>query len=506
MGSAGNFGVGEAAKAVFYNNAGQWLSAAMQFLFMVLIVSMLPVEEYGIYLIAFAILPFFGLLTFWGFPLISRYVPELAEKGNTRAIKKIVNSTLGFAFLASAACVLAFWIFPAALEPFFKGHGGAVLAVLFGVLFLLNSTTGVLIWALNALGFQKQRNFATVAYSALMLAFSFIAIKAGLGVLGVLAAIAAAMLLYLLMLGFFLQARLMGLEERGGQGIGLKKMARYTFLSYLGSFGELFLMLSVDIALLGIIQGPELTALYGFATKIPLLLFSYSPAVLGAAVLFPFIVSRFSKSSNKAVLSLFFESYSGFSAFFVAPMVFGAVVLGAPVISLVFSEKYAQTLPLFAFACVVMGLLSIRSALQNVYNAIEKPEIGIYSKVFFAFSTAAIILFARDVGIFWVFAFTAAAMVLMCASEFLMTARHVSLKIPWESIARTAVCTLAMCAFLLAFLQFITSVLWLALAVVAGALIYFCLALALKPFSKSDRELFEKAGFLGKLMAIFSRR
>ncbi len=502
----GNFGLKETAHGIFYNNAGQLLAALFQFLLTVVLVNMLSVKEYGIYVILFGITPLFGLLLYFAIPPLLRFLPDYAAKGNFSAAKKMAWYFLVYSVAAGLA-VMAFtslfhWVFSTVFgSPSFTPQ----ITQVFGVVLFFTLATEIPLWSLNALGLQKQRNLSTIIYSFFNLALAFAALQMGFGLLGVFTAISISMMVYFALLSFSLKKHLFDKPSRTGEGIEKKKIFKYTVISYIAHFGDLFVMLTVDIMLLGIILGPEQTGLYGFATKIPTMIANYSPSMLASAVLFPFIVNKYSKTGNRGILSRFFKSYIRFASFFVAPITVGAIALGMPLIELVFSKEYLSTFPLFAAATIVMAFVSAKVVLPNIANALDRPEIAIYSKVFFVFSSIAIILFAKELGIFWAFAFTGAAMLLMTLTEFALTSRLVSLPMPKKSLAKTILSALIMGIALIALLPFVKNILILAAAIIIGAAIYFGLCFLTKPFEKEDRELFERTGKLGMVMNLFSR-
>ena len=503
---------GKTAKGMVFHYAAANLSVFLQFLTTIVLVKFLPVAEYGVYSLLFSTQGLLGLVSTIVLYAVARFIPDYLGKKNYRLAKKLFWFALKYTLAVGVlfALLLAAWpeLFNQAL------HSTDFLSfyvILFGIINLIQMVSGVGDWTLNAMLEQKRRAAARLAHSGTVLVLSFLLLSSGVefgGPLGaVLAAVAAGSLFSTFLSFTKINSTLLRLPDTGNQKLETRRVFRYSLYNQLNYIGELFQNLTLDVYLIGLFLGTTSIAWYAFGVRIPQMVVSYSPAVLSTLVVFPSIVQKFSVSKNLNELTYFFRIYTRFTAFFSFPAMLGLVLLAEPFIRFVFSPNYLTSVNVFIVATVAYAFLSFRFTLVNIYNTLERAEIGLYSKIVFLFSTPAnIYLLSRGEGIVVIIAVTGAALALMTIIEYVLTARHVPLPLPAKHLLKMAFAATAMALVIYAVRPLVSSLFTLLGVIVIGAMAYFAVSAIVKPFTSHDRELFEKLGEYGSLLKVFAAK
>ncbi len=499
------------AKGAVFNYLASNLGIVLQFLVTLVFIKFLPVNDYGIYSLFFSTVTFLGLISGFVLYALARFIPDYMAKKNYRSAKEL----FGFAFkltLANGFLVLALLaLFPQTFSVVFKSQGFHPLYVLmFAVINLLQLISGVFDWTLNALLQQQARALMRLFYTGFVLVFSFLALSRQIALIGplgtVLAIIVASSLLTCLIGYLSLRPALFNLPSTGTRMPDFKRVVRYGFYSQLSYLGELVTNLTIDNLLIGYFAGTTAIAWYSFGVKMPQVLMTYSPAVVSALVIFPSIVKKFAASGNLKHLQYFFQAYSRFTAFFIFPTMVGLLLLAPETIRYVFDPKYLVAVNVFMLATVSQALLAFRPAVINIYNTLEKPEIGLYSKAVFLVTTAAnIALLQAGEGILTVACVNFAGFAAMMLLEFVLTNRKVKLSIPFRDLLRCLAAAGAMAVFLVVSRGSVDSLSSLLLTVLLAAGVYGLCALVLKPFTRQDGQLFGRIGRVGQFLGLFAR-
>ena len=490
-----------------FNFIATVITVILQFATTVLLVRLLSIQDYGIYSLLFASVAFFGIVSGLVIPMISRFLPAWIEHKKYFLAKKAAGIAIAYSFAVGIAVLLAMLFFPNIFNVLFKGNFLQAYALLFGVFMVFNLPVVALDVTLTALLEQKTRNIARICYAILVLLLSFIALKSGFGLAGVLTAVLASTIVVFVLTFAKTRALLFSKKSSGERKFEIKRILKYSFFNHLLYVGDLFVNLNIDIILIGAFIGAGASGLYAFAARIPQTLVFYSPAVVGTAMLFPFIVKKFSKTQSKEQLSYFFELYTRFTAFFTIPIAIASIILAPEIISFVFSAKYLSGIAVFYIATLTFTIVSFRYSILTIYNTIEKPQIGLYARLVFIASTLAnIFLLMMGKGITVVMIVSGIAMVLMVLIEYLLTSKHVILKMPWKGFS-IVIANSAITAILLLFLKGFASSLAMLLAIVLISTLFYCLiSVANKPFSERDTELFARAGRIGRFFGILGRK
>ena len=509
----------EHADKKFYRTAAEGLvlhvlvsnfTAFFQFIIALILIRGLSVSDYGIYSIILSAAGILGLAgTFFVYPLL-RFVSDYFAEKEFYLAKKLMKIAVLYSAVAGFALMLLLLFFPNSIAFAFGNASLETVHLMFlgAILFVTYLTTPLEI-SLIAMLEQRVRNLARFVYTISYLGIVYLSIQLGWDLVGVLAGIIIAHTFLITINSVKLWKTTKTRPSTGKKEFGnqeKKRIINFSFPSMGANLADIFLNFTIDIFLVGLFLGQTAAAFYAFAVKIPTILISSSPGVLGTLVILPFVVNRYVRSNKrKTLLSYFFSVYFRFSSFFVIPLVLSMVLFAEPIILYIFKEQYLFSLPLFIVAAIASAVLGLRAVLLNLINILEKPMIGLYSKIWFLLSLGtAVYLLTNGFDLIYVITTTSAAFVFMWFTEFFLIRRHIALPIPWKGLGKilTGSAFLVLTGYFL--LPFVNDALSLIAAGLASFAVFLLISFLLKPFSARDVEIFTKAGFFGRIMALFS--
>lgn len=491
------------AERAAYEYAGTIISAVLQFLISILLVRMLALPEYGIYNILLSTLTLVLTITFFTIASIPRYLPEFYEKKNYYLIKKITKSSLFIRLVTGLLVVIVFFFFPDSFNSIFKGEIQHVFLKVFSLVIAFALLNEVMIITLNALLEQKTTNAMKVIFNLTFLAFSYFALKNKFGLKGVLYSIFLSGVIVFLIASYKTYSVVFTKPSIGTPEHVFKRVFRYTVFQYFAKLGDIALNLTFSIYLIGFFYGMQITALYSFGAKIPGYILSYAPPIVATSVLFFVGIRRYTETKSKEQLSYFFSLYNRFIAFFIFPMAAGLVLLGLPIINYVFDPKYLGAYKIFILSIIGYSIWSFHSPIAVIYNILERPDIGFYSKIFVIYNLIASVILIPIYGMLGAIIPTVTTMLFTLLSELYLTKKIIDLSYPFKSFFRIALNTAIMSSAIFLLKNFIYNVYSLILVIVVGTLLYFMASFLNKPFEGRDRELFNKMGKLGNFLEIF---
>lgn len=481
------------------------LQLLLQFLTVILLARYLTVRDYGIYSFVFTTITLLGFISSISLFSIARFVPGYVASQNFLLAKKLVRFSLAYALIVSAAVAAFFFLFQDTANYISRDRAfSPPLLHVFSWIIFFSLLSEVLDITLIAQIEVKYRVFCRFFYTLLSLVLTALSLHSGLGLKGALWAQAAALFMLFLPTLWKVKTSLLDLPDHGEQKFEKKTILRYCAFAHLGLVGDLFTSLTIDVYLISYWMGSQAVGEYTFGIKIPQTIITNSPSVLGAAVVFPYIVRLYTQTRKKESLGLFFSFYTRLTGFLAVPLLFGMVLLAEPAIRLAFNPEYLTSLEVYVLASWYFTIYSFRFALVPIYNTIQKPEFGFYSKLIFLFSTAVNAwLLHEGFGVTAVIKVGIASISTVYLMEFLLTRSHVPLLMPWKSLGKSLLCSLLMGLLIKGLLPFVQETASVAATAVLGAAFYFLLCYKTRPFEKEDREIMEKAGRAGALLRRF---
>lgn len=495
------------AEGVVISSVAANFQLILQFVTIVLLTRYLTVRDYGIYSFVFTTITLLGFVSSISLFAIARFVPGYIASRNFFLAKRLVRFSLAYAFIVSLAVAAVFFFFPDAFNSISRDKAfSPPLLHVFSWIILFFYLSEVLDITLTAQIEVRYRVFFRFLYTLLSLILTALSLHFSLGLKGVLWAQATALAALFLSSFLKVKASLLDLPDDGDRQFEKKPILRYCFFAQLGLIGDLFTSLTIDIYLISYWLGSQAVGEYTFGIKIPQTIITNSPSVLGAAVVFPYIIRIYTQTKNKETLSLFFSFYTRFTGFLAIPLLCGMVLLAEPAIRLIFNPEYINSLDIYILASWYFTIFSFRFAMVPIYNTIKKPEFGFYSKLIFLLSTVVnIYLLNKGFGVTAVIKVGIASISAVYLMEFLLTRSQVPLQIPWKSLGKSLLCGLAMNLLLGAFLPFVRGIASMAALSVFGMAFYFLLCYKIRPFVTEDKEIMEKAGRVGILLRHFRR-
>jgi len=495
------------AEGVFLSALAANFQLFLQFFTIILLTRYLTVRDYGVYSFVFATITLLGFFSSLALFSITRFVPDFLASRQIFLAKRLVRFALKYTLVISVIIAICFFLYPDIFNTVSRDNAFSPRHIhIFFWIILFTLLSEVLDITLIAQIEIRYRVVIRTVYTALTLVLTGLSLHLGFGLKGVLWVQAGALALLFSMSYGRVQKTLFALPDAGGRQLEMGTIIRYCVFAQLGLMGDLFTSLTIDIYLISIWLGSRAVGEFTFGIKIPQTIITNSPAVLGAAVVLPYIIRQYTQTGRKENLSLFFSFYTKFTAFLTLPILFGMTILSGSIIRTIFNPEYISSLPVFIFSTLYFTIFSFRSALIPVYNTLKKPDIGFYAKLVFLASTGInIYLLSKGHGITAVIKVGIVAIFVTYIMELILTNRRVPLHLPWASLAKIFLSSTVMGTSLLGLRGFVRGAGSLTFLIILGTVIYFLTSLLIKPFAGEDRTIMEKAGSTGLLLRYFRR-
>ncbi|MEZ4774712.1 MAG: polysaccharide biosynthesis C-terminal domain-containing protein [Bacteroidia bacterium] len=262
----------------------------------------------------------------------------------------------------------------------------------------------------------------------------------------------------------------------------------YRRVSYINKIGTSFLGTDIDRYILGYFSNPTQVAIYVLATKVLTKLMDFYPEKMFKPVSEPAFFSNYDNSEKKEkevnrMFRFMFNANNIIGFLFLAIL----LPLGKDFLILVFKKDYTADayFPLIVF---LIFLVFYSMPLGLVAQAIKKPMILVYSKLTIIFNIATGIPLAYKYGATGMALSTAASVFLKNLMVYYMTRRHIEVKIPWHSAAKSTINTLVTAGIIYAVKLFLPLNLYI-LAILA-TIVYFVTMKFNPIFTNNQRTIF----------------
>lgn len=458
-----------------------------------LLVRVLPVEQFAVYSVLFALVEIVDAVTGVGLSqALSRYVPELYVGDRHAALRRLVL----LAMAARIAVLAAFVGGVYALAPIVAPSIGlfdwewALEAYLLVVLVRVtaNSLFGVLESMLHQAIAQLGFGLVTI------LRFALLALAAARGELE----LSTVIRIELITDGVGCLVMFVGLlrvmpSTRGEEGdvwlrANLRRMGEFGIKGYLQHMLILPYGGSINRLLVGGALASTEVALFGFAQSVADLLERYLPVKLLAGVIRPVLTARYVRDGRFEDLELAANLIFKVNAVVIclaAVVVFGG---GETMLALVSAGKYSEnSVVLLLLMCGLVLMYSLRHMLDQVSHALERNGPLIWSNAVITGSIVPGLLLLPHLG---VYALPVANLFgLIVGSMLLIFRLHVEgfpYRQDWLGLARMLAASGV--AFAASELTRWFDLGWIA-SLAAGAFVFACAVAALRPWNAAERRL-----------------
>lgn len=346
-----------------------------------LLVRVLPVEQFAVYSVLFALVNLADALSGVGLAhVLSRYVPELFAAHRHTALRHFVRSILSLRLCALGLFVAVVALSSTWIAPMI-GLGGwewAFQAYMLVTLFRVGALT-----LFSVLESMLHQTVAQIGFSVTTLArFLLLAGFAMNGQLDLGTVIAIEIATDLGCFLFLLAGTILKMpRDQGLHGKDEKRWTRANLdrLVAFGTKGYLQQLLilpygsSVNRLLVGsTLPGPAV-ALYGFGQSVADLIERYLPLKLFGGVIRPVLTAQYAASGDFSRLSSLANLIFKLNALLVCAAATVLLAGGADLVVLVTAGKYADGgVPLLALMLALIGLFSLRHVLDHVAHAVER--------------------------------------------------------------------------------------------------------------------------------------
>lgn len=388
-----------------------------------LLVRVLPVEQFAAYTVLFALVEILDAVTGVGLGhILSRYVPELYAEHRRGALRRLVAFGVALRFAVLAVVLAGVYLLAPTVSPWIglAGWEWAVRAYLLVVLARVATTT--LFSVLESM--LRQAIAQTGASVATVVRFLLLGLLAGNGALDLEAVIVVELLTEALGFAIMLVGGLYVIPSadaaESSQGAdwvrgNLRRMSEFGLKGYCQNLLILPYGGSTNRLLVGAALSSPEVALFGFAQSIADLMERYLPVRLLAGVIRPVLTARYVRDQRFSDLVLAANMIFKINAFIV---LLAAVVIfagGEAMLSSVTAGKYAEdSVGLLLLICGLVLMYSLRFMLDHVSHAVEQNGPLIWSNAVITLSMLPGLVLLPKMGVYALPAANIVGLILGC--------------------------------------------------------------------------------------------
>jgi O-antigen/teichoic acid export membrane protein len=249
-------------KGTMSTGIGTFIAMVFSFLNIIIVVRLVPKEQFGAYILLQIIVAFLAMMGDFG---LNISVTKFIAGSEGAAKKNIVNTVVYFKLVSLILLSLVIFLFRNALIQVFKSHSLSEITIYIPILFLFESFNILFNSILQGLQYYRKMAVAQVILSCINLLFIFIfLVNLKFGLRGLIYARLFSLILSLL---YQYKAAHINIGYSYNKNL-LKEMFKFGFP--LGLNGILtFIFLRIDTLIVGAFLNPVSVAYYGTAKKIP---------------------------------------------------------------------------------------------------------------------------------------------------------------------------------------------------------------------------------------------
>jgi len=434
------------------------------------------------------------LFSAFGLPsLYQRFLPEFLSKREEKKAKYLVSRGL----LLSLASLIILILFVLV----FSERVGLLLKIENFSLYFLIYSPGIILYlqamlfgkALTSMFLHKYFASANVAYLIFRCGIIYYFLKMGLDLKGLFLGEAISYgLLFLFLAYSYRRSFSRHVQIKGKSEIDIKRLVRFGGFSYFNEMGAKILDVSTDLIIISAFLGPAAAGIYAFANRVMILFSRALPHRIFKEVIRPAFITKYVKDNDRIKLESMINMLIKFIAFFFVPVVFGMWMLGDKIIIHIFDPKYLNSLSVLWIVVGFSALNSIQFPLGMVTQAIERPEINLYSKIFSLYNIVADILVIKYFGIVGVAIVTCTAILFKNLFIYRFAQKYVSFSIDLKPVGRILFNALVMGILLLGLRGIVVNIASLIGVSLIGVISYLLVSFLNKSFSIKEREVINR--------------
>ena len=490
--------------AAVYSYIAEMATKVLNFLSAFFVISLLTVEEYGIYNLFLSLVLIFSSLGFGVPKMINRYYPEYEQKEEWYILKKLLQYSILLRGLTIATLSIILYMFKESFLSTFNIPDSYSESIYFFCIYVfvysLSHTFECILLSQLQYKFHKSVQLILHIFKICLI---YYVLTNGYGIPGIVLIWLLTSFITLFVYSFKSYYRISDKIRNAKKKVSFpfKRISRYGGLYFASTLGALFLHYSIDIFFISYYSGNIDSGLYAFGVKISMLALTLSPAFVLQGIFTNLLIRSGSKNGNHRNLESKVRTYYKILLLFTPPIVILTGLYADKVIVYIFKEGYLDSL------FIVYGFLFftifriIDTPLHPIIKIIEKPEIefGLLSmsllKIFLN------IIFIPVYGIYGALLSTGITMVFSSCYLILMLRKNIDLSFPWRSSIKFGINAVGL--FLVGFLlkAFISSLITLLLCSIFSIVSYVILCYFNKGFSNNERQIFNKA--MGRDIFVF---
>ncbi len=460
----------------------------------VYIIRKLSIEAFGIYGVLGTLMDYIMLFSALGLPSIyQRFLPEFLTRKEERKAKYLINRGFCWSLAAGIGFIIIVLIFSEKIGLLLKIKNYLGYFILWSPGTLLCLEAELLGIALTSLFIIKHYAIGQVGYQIFRCAMVFYLLKIGLDIKGlILAEVLSYGFIFIFLSYFYRRNFSRDVHTQGEVEINVKRMVRYGGFSYFNEMGAKVLDASSDLIIISAFLGPGAAGIYSFANRLISQVSMVMPDRVFQEVIRPAFFSKYISDNTHKTLESLANMLVKFFAFFIIPAIIGIMTLGDKIIMYVFDPKYLSSLSVLWIVAGFTALNCFQFPLGMIVQAIEKPEINFYSKVFSLYNIAGNLLVVNSFGIVGIAIVTGTAVLFKNLFIYRLAKKHVAFSLDLRSVARIVVNSGIMGILVWGLRGIAVNLMSLMAVVLIGGITYFLISFLNKSFSLKEREVINK--------------
>jgi len=489
--------------AAVYSFIAQIATKVLNFLSAFFVISLLTVEEYGIFSLFQAVFVFFLSLSFGVPKIINRYYPEYEEKEDWYIIKRILLFSFLLRGLVVAVSSIILYIYRESFLEIFNIPASYSKSIYFFCIYVfvysLSHTFECIL--LSQMQYKFKQLFQLVLHLFQICSIYYVLIN-GYGIHGIILIWLISNLIKLIAFSMKSLYRILDKikNTKKKKPFPFKRISRYGGLYFASTIGGLFLHFSTDIFFVSYYSGNADAGLYSFGAKISMLALTLSPALALQGIITTLLIRSRARNHYSELISNI-RTYYKILLFSNLPILVLAGIFAEDAIIFIFKEDYLDSLVILYGFLFIQIFRMVAIPLHPVIKILEKPEITFGPLIISFIKIFLVIILVPLYGAYGALLSTGLAVAFSSLYIILMLRKDINLSFPWRSFFKFGINTLGLVIVALILKPFVSSFITLILCSAISMISYALFCYFNKGFSDSDRQMFNKA--IGRKLFVF---
>lgn len=482
-----------AVKNTFFLYVGNLVIEAVNLFISIYIIRKLSVETFGLYNFILGSMLFVQIFTISSIStIVNRFIPEFTEKRRFTLFKKLFWYSYAIVFVCLAVISVLIYFFAGNFASFFKLdeiplYRTEIMLYMFTYIILLLSravTSSTLL--------QKESAISNITASiARIAAYVIFLSRINLSVIFLIEAAVNGFNAFTQSMVIVRHLAKNKLNESKEKIENVKgRIVRYGLLSFLNEMGAGMINKATSYYVISAMSNSFMLGQYSFAYKVNDIFMKIFPLAQISNVLKPIFFRKYiNKPDDMSLLNDMYVFLYKFLYWILAFFCFYFLAVSDIIVINVFDPKYSDSITITNIIFMFTLFNAFQIPLGFVVLSLERLEINLYSKIFFAYNIIGSIYAMKWFGIIGVSFILGTSILFKNLFILYGIRRWIKLSNPYSSLLRSTVIGIAVFCAVFAAKRYLhmNPFLFLAASSVLSAVLYYLLTKAMMPFTEKER-------------------